>query len=141
MRASKLRLYSHLQITSHRLKKAADKAMGEACSLSTAQVGVLAFIQSRGTVKQNEIAESFSLNESAVTALTMKLRQKDILIRKRSTEDARAWQLSLTDKGRHFLKRASDPFQHYNRKLEQALGEDGVEELSRLLDELDKAFY
>ena len=96
MSASKHRVYHKLQVASHRLQKAADRAIIAAAGITTAQAAVLSIVASEGSASQRSVARKLGLNESALTAMTTRLRNLGLLDRLPDEVDSRAWSLRLT---------------------------------------------
>lgn len=135
MTAHSSRFYHALQIAAHRLQKQADLAVSGAAGISTAQSAVLAVIARTPGMRQNEVARTLGLNESAVTAMITKLIGLNIVQRSRSAEDSRAWELSLTDDGSAALGAIDAPFAEINALIDDTLGER-VDEFATLLHAL-----
>lgn len=135
MTAHSSRFYHALQIAAHRLQKQADLAVSGAAGISTAQSAVLAVIARTPGMRQNEVARTLGLNESAVTAMITKLIGLNLVQRSRSAEDSRAWELSLTDDGSAALGAIDAPFAEINALIDDTLGER-VDEFATLLHAL-----
>ncbi|WP_339796864.1 MarR family winged helix-turn-helix transcriptional regulator [uncultured Hyphomonas sp.] len=132
MTAHSSRFYHALQVAAHRLQKQADLAVSGAAGISSAQSAVLAVIARSPGMRQNEVARTLGLNESAVTAMITRLIGLDLVQRSRSAEDSRAWELSLTDEGTAALSAIETPFAKINTLIDETLGED-VDEFATLL--------
>lgn len=137
MSASETRLYHHLQLAAHSLKKHADQALVEAAGLSTAQVAVLAVVAAHAPVSQKQVAEALGLNESAMTAMANRLLASGLLTRSRDAEDGRAWQLGLSAAGRDALAQAAETFQPINGQIDEILD---PEEMALLVDMLRRLY-
>jgi DNA-binding MarR family transcriptional regulator len=124
MSARSSRFYHALQIAAHRLQKRADQALMEAAGISTAQSAVLVIVANSPGMRQNQVASSLGLNESAVTAMVTRLVKLGLLARARSAEDSRAWELSVTQAGETALKAIEAPFAEVNALIDGTLGED-----------------
>jgi len=135
MTAHSSRFYHALQIAAHRLQKQADLAVSGAAGISTAQSAVLAVIARTPGMRQNEVARTLGLNESAVTAMITKLIGLNLVQRSRSAEDSRAWELSLTNDGSAALSAIDAPFAEINALIDDTLGER-VDEFATLLHAL-----
>ena len=85
------------------------------------QVSVLAAINELDQPTQRDVSAALGVNESAVGPMVQRLRQQALVDRRRSSRDARAWELELTDTGRASLRRAGTAFGEINRILEQQL--------------------
>ena len=140
MSASKHRVYHKLQVASHRLQKAADRACIAAAGITTAQAAVLSIVATEGSASQRSVARKLGLNESAMTAMTTRLRHLGLLDRLPDAEDARAWSLRLTADGRAALKRIEQPFRQINQKIEKALDADEIAALADYVKRISDAF-
>jgi MarR family transcriptional regulator, organic hydroperoxide resistance regulator len=131
MSASKHRVYHKLQLAAHRLQKAADRAVMAAAGITTAQAAVLSIVAADGPVTQRSVARRLGLNESAMTAMTARLRNMGLLERLPDQDDSRAWSLQVSADGRAALKQIEQPFRRINQKIEAVLD---AEEIARLAD-------
>lgn len=122
MTARSSRFYHALQIAAHRLQKRADQALMKAAGISTAQAAVLAIVAGAPGMRQNQIASTLGLNESAVTAMVTRLVKQGLLFRTRSETDSRAFELSLAPAGEVALNATEAPFAAVNALLDETLG-------------------
>ncbi len=139
MSASSQRLYFLLQRAAHGLKKRADAALIEAADLSTAQAAALAIIADDGPVSQRAVAAQLSQRESAVMTMTLRLIKAGYVTRSRSANDARAWELSITDLGRAALEKMKGPFSAINGLIDETLEPQQVDQLAASLKTLVRA--
>lgn len=140
MNASKLRVYYRLQVAAHALQKAADRVVSAAAELTTAQAAVLTIVAAGGAVTQREVAIALHLNESAVTAMVMRLVQRRLLERVRSQDDPRAWHLSLSKRGRAALGASRAAFATINRRIESQFSQREIARLVAYLNRLILTF-
>lgn len=120
------------------MKKHADQEMLATCGLTAIQVGVLMQIHEAGALRQNQIADHFGLNESAITALITRLRSKDMVIKSKSPKDARALQLTITEAGKQALALAGPSFAITNAQIDAQLGQENIETLTALLNSIEQ---
>ena len=140
MNASRLRIYHRLQVAAHAVKKAADRVVGDAVELTTAQTAVLSVVAAGDDVTQRQVAVALRLNESAMTAMVSRLLGLGLLDRVRSKTDSRAWSLRLSKAGRAALTTARGAFGTVNARIEDTLAPREIEQLGDLLDRLTAAF-
>ena len=140
MNASKLRLYHRLQVAAHAVQKAADRVVSAAAQLTTAQAAVLTIVAAGDGVAQRDVAIALHLNESAVTAMVLRLVKLRMLERVRSKDDTRAWHLSLSKRGRTALAASRAAFVSINGRIESQLSEREIEELVGYLERLTLTF-
>jgi len=135
------RLYHRLQLAAHRLRKQADRAVGDAVGLSTAQVSVLSVLAGGEPQTQRAVARELGLNESALTPMVGRLLARGLISRARDPSDVRAWRLALTEQGKETLARTKAPFATVNEVLDKTLDEDEIKALvgylNRLIDALE----
>ena len=122
MTARSSRFYHALQIAAHRLQKRADQALMEAAGISTAQSAMLVIVAGSPGMRQNQVAATLGLNESAVTAMVNRLKTLGLVMRRRSGEDSRAWELQVTPKGEDALRAIEAPFAQINALIDETLG-------------------
>lgn len=122
-----------LQLAAHHLRTHSDRRGLETAGVTTAQAGALFVIAGQPGVTQKEIALALKLRESAVTAMIGRLLEARLVERSSSASDKRAWSLQLTDKGEKALLALRIELDQINAKLGEALGEDGMQQLSAAL--------
>jgi MarR family transcriptional regulator, organic hydroperoxide resistance regulator len=138
--ASKHRIYHRLQLAAHRLQKAADRSLLDAAGVTTPQAAVLATIDGQSSVTQKGVAKQLGVNESAMTAMINRLQSMGLVEKVQVENDARVWQLRLTEDGRATVLKARRPFAKLNGKIEQALNPDEVARLANYLERIANAF-
>ncbi|MBQ4898879.1 MarR family transcriptional regulator [Paenibacillus sp. Marseille-P2973] len=74
--------------------------------LTMDQFQIIDYIVVRGNVTSTELAESFAVGKSSITAIITRLADKGILERTRDEDDRRVVYLSLTDRGLDNYKKA-----------------------------------
>jgi MarR family transcriptional regulator, lower aerobic nicotinate degradation pathway regulator len=79
--------------------------------LSAAQLFALRKIHERGTLSLGELAEATLTDMSSVSVVAERLRKRGLLIRRRSLEDRRRIDLSLSPAGLVLIKRSPDALQ------------------------------
>ncbi|SRR5260221_13917139 len=140
MSLSKHRVYHKLQIAAHRLQKSADRAIMAAAGITTAQAAVLSIVAAEGSVTQRSVARRLGLNESAITAMTTRLRNLGLLERLPDQDDSRAWKLQLSEDGRAALKKIEAPFRQINQKIESALDAEEIAKFADYIHRISHAF-
>ena len=140
MSASRNRIYFVLQRTAHLLKTVADASLTEASGLTTAQSAVMTIIAQEGPITQRRIADMLFQRESAVTAMAARLLKAGYIVRERSREDARAWQLTATNDGLSALARVKIAFDKINAILDERSADKEMDKLANSLEEILGAF-
>jgi MarR family transcriptional regulator, organic hydroperoxide resistance regulator len=74
--------------------------------------------------------------ESAMTAMVKRLCEADMLERRESERDSRAWALFLTEKGKAALAEIGRPLDLINERLTTAIGSNEVSQLADTLKSL-----
>ncbi|MFK8050405.1 MAG: MarR family winged helix-turn-helix transcriptional regulator [Halioglobus sp.] len=133
MPASEKRIYFLLQRAAHELKINADASLRTAGGMTTAQAAVMSIVVSRGLVTQRELADTLSQRESAITAMAARLLKAGYIEKRRSSADARAWELSATDAGIQALSESSKAFDKLNAILDRSLGVEAIDSLADIL--------
>ena len=64
------------------------------------------------------------------------LERRGLIIRRRSTSDARLYELHITNKGKRILQRAGEVQSSHEQRLIDRVGPEGREQLLRLLGKL-----
>ena len=101
---------------------------------------LLVLVGSGGAVTQREVARQLGLNESAVTAMAIRLIGMGLLERVHDAVDARAWRLRLSDDGRTALKRIEQPFKRINQTIESVLDKEEITHFADYLGRVAAAF-
>lgn len=134
------RLYHRLQLAAHRVRKAADRAIGATVELSTAQAAVLTIIQAEGRASQNTVAERLSLHESAMTTMVRRLLEAGYIERHTDQADRRVRQLVLTASGEAALAALKTSFSGINERVEAVLTDEEIRVIADALGRLIAAF-
>ena len=140
MNASKLRLYHRLQVAAHAVQKAADRVVSAAAQVTTAQAAVLTIVAAGNGVTQRDVAIALHLNESAVTAMVLRLVKLGLLERVRSQVDPRAWHLSLSKRGRTALAASRAAFASINGRIEGQFSQQEIAGFVEYLNRLTLTF-
>lgn len=104
--------------------------------LSDQQWRVLRVLGEHGSVETGRVArEAFILGPS-LTGMLARMERDGLITRSRDPEDQRRTVVEATAQGRKLVKRLSTSIEAHYRWMEERLGEDKLEELYALLDEL-----
>lgn len=134
------KIYFHLQIAAHQIKKKADEDLSKAASLTTAQSAILTIVASRGPISQGAVAEALKQNDSAMTAMVARLLKLGYISRERSPEDGRISLLSLTEEGRKARAQGREAFDQINSTLDKMISEEEMAVFARILDKISNSF-
>jgi MarR family transcriptional regulator, organic hydroperoxide resistance regulator len=73
------------------------------------QIWALRTIENAGMLTMGELAQHMHLHVSTVTGIVHRMRSAKLVIRKRSSADARCLELRLTTQGKRILARSPEP--------------------------------
>jgi MarR family transcriptional regulator, organic hydroperoxide resistance regulator len=139
MSASDQHLLHLIHVVAHQLKTQADRSSIAAAGVSAGQAAVMYVIAKEPGATQKRVAEALHLRESGVTALVGRLIDAGHLSRQQSSDDGRAWTLHLTPRGLKALMTLQETLDEMNKRLDDALGAKGVNDLVRTLNNVRKA--
>lgn len=94
---------------------------------------VLAVLNERGPCKISDLAGPTSLDSSTLSRLLKQLERMHFVKRKRSADDERVVDVSLTDRGAELFRRIEPSVVALERDLEAGFTEEDVHVLRRLL--------
>jgi DNA-binding MarR family transcriptional regulator len=100
----------------------------------------LTIVAAGGGVTQRDVAIALHLNESAVTAMVVRLVKRRLLERVRSQEDPRAWHLSLSKRGRTALGASRAAFAAVNGRIESQFSQREIAQFVEYLNRLILTF-
>lgn len=110
----------------------------EAMGLRQSLYSVLLIIRENPGLKQNEIGQTLSIQQSNLVALITELEGDGLVIRQPVANDRRSYSLVLTDKGQKRLAEADAIHTENERRLAEAVGpiapEDFRKALRRILE-------
>ena len=100
--------------------------------LTPRQLTVLTAIARNEGCSQTDIVELTGIDRSTVADMIRRLKQKGLLERRRTKQDARAYAIKLTQEGQRILKDAEPYANRVDEKILRALGNRGTEFLDAL---------
>lgn len=103
------------------------------------QARVLNVLNRIGAVTQSALAEEIGVTAGSMSTMVKRLTATGLILRQKSTEDARADILSLTDAGRDALIEVRDVWNEMDAEIENALGHEKANLLAALTHELKTA--
>lgn len=136
MSASQHRIYFLLQRAAHALKAEADSLLLSATGLTTAQIATLTVIAEHQPTTQRFVANTLQQRESAVASMTTRLVKGGFATRLKSTRDARALELRVTQSGKAALRTARVSFAKVNSIIDAEFSSTEVEQLAQSLTQL-----
>lgn len=136
MSVSDERIYHLLQLAAHRMRVYADEQCLAAASITTAQAAALRVVSGKPGITQRGVAAALKQRESAMTAMVKRLCEAELLERRESESDSRAWALFLTEKGEIALAAIGRPLDLINERLTKAIGMTEVSQIAEILRSL-----
>lgn len=88
------------------------KNLAQSSKLTVSQVMVLQMLKSQGDMMPRDIAQQMNLTQATVTTLIDRLVERDLVSRRKSSQDKRRVHVSLTETGAAQLKHAPQTLQH-----------------------------
>ncbi|MDX1782091.1 MAG: homoprotocatechuate degradation operon regulator HpaR [Thalassovita sp.] len=125
------------------LLRAREKVMGPIrqmlakAGVTEQQWRVLRVLDERGTLDPTEIADRSCLLLPSLTRILQTLEAKGMILRRPHPTDRRKQQISITDAGRKLILDNLEESQRLNAWLRDAFGQDKLDALLDLLNELD----
>lgn len=128
----------------HRVSQCAgdlfQRELGES-DLTPRQVAVLMTVAEDEGLSQTSIVDRTGIDRSTLADIVLRLKKKGWLQRRRSTEDARAYAVKLTDEGRSLLRKASPLVRKVDEQILAALpgrsAEQFIEGLAEIVKKLE----
>jgi DNA-binding MarR family transcriptional regulator len=123
-------------ITSNKLHKIAIEKAVDETGLRRNKHHMLMHLAKHGAFSsQKEIAERLGITPAAVT-MTLSSLEKDGLIARKSGQDTRFNEITITDKGLELVSRSRAHFQKVDRAAFDGISEGEVEVLESCLDKM-----
>lgn len=85
---------------------------------------------------QSGVCEALGIQKANCVPTMSELERRGLILRKKSTSDARSYELHITAKGRRILRRAGEVQASHERKLIERIGVNGRDQLLDLLGKL-----
>ncbi len=134
------RLFYLLNKARHRVYRVADQHCEEELDVSVTQLGALMVVAGDDGCQLKAVAQSLSLNNSAVTGLVGRMEQRGLLERHACAEDGRSTRLYLSDLGRQKIDGARPMIQALNDRMMEGFSDDEVTVILRFLNRLVDEF-
>ncbi|MEN9413390.1 MAG: hypothetical protein RLZZ342_477 [Candidatus Parcubacteria bacterium] len=122
----------------HRVSQIADEAFAAAAAESEVtprQYAVLQAIADSERPSQTALVEKTGIDRSTLADIVRRLVSKGLIQRRRTREDARAYAVSLTDKG-HAILRNQGPAKAANTRILGALSRGEQAQFEAMLDKI-----
>lgn len=133
------KLYSEIRKTNNIMRNISHNSLSQDLNLSHAQINILEIINSNPGIIQKEIASIINIKASSMTELVSKLKNKDLIYRKKDDTDLRIIRLFITDKGKEELKNITKIRDENEKSIFKSLSEDEKENLYFLLKKINES--
>ena len=100
------------------------------------QYTLMLIVSENPGVSQSGVCDALGIQKANCVPSMSELERRGFIIRKKSTVDARSYELHLTAKGRRILQRAGEVQSLHESRLIEMIGVEGREQLLALLGKL-----
>jgi DNA-binding MarR family transcriptional regulator len=107
--------------------------------VSTRKWFVLSMLDKEDGISQGDMCQRFGLDPSRLTRIGQALEREGMIRRERDPEDNRVVRVYLTEKGRSRLRHLSRLGEELGRRIHEALSNEELKELRRMLTVLARA--
>ena len=104
--------------------------------LRPVQYTLLLMVAENPGASQSGVCEALGIQKANCVPTMSELERRGFIIRKKSTSDARNYELHVTAKGKRMLQRAGEVQASHERKLIERIGINGRDQLLELLGKL-----
>ena len=125
--------------TIHRLEREFLKPILETYDLPPNSFSIILNIGKEEGLSQKQLCERIGIDEALITRVVKTLIQKQIIYKKRNTNDLRAFQLYLTDKGKELYPSIQQRLDLWWKTLLQDLPEELLESYIQTMTKRAKA--
>jgi len=105
-------------------------------SLRPLQFTLLLMVAENPGSSQSSVCEALGMQKANCVPTMSELERRGYIIRRKSTSDARSYELHITNKGKRILQRAGEVHSIHEQRLIERIGVDGRDQLLRLLGKL-----
>jgi DNA-binding MarR family transcriptional regulator len=105
-------------------------------SLRPLQFTLLLMVAENPGSSQSSVCEALGIQKANCVPTMGELERRGYIIRRKSTADARSYELHITHKGKRILQRAGEVHSMHEQRLIDRIGVDGRDQLLRLLGKL-----
>jgi DNA-binding MarR family transcriptional regulator len=105
-------------------------------SLRPLQFTLLLMVAENPGSSQSSVCEALGIQKANCVPTMGELERRGYIIRRKSTADARSYELHITHKGKRILQRAGEVHSLHEQRLIDRIGVDGRDQLLRLLGKL-----
>ena len=112
-----IRVFHLLQLAHSALFRATDRALKTQLGISTTQQAVLFALMKNDGQPIMTIADQLNMGKSSLTGLVDRMSDKGLLMRRQSAEDARSFEVFITDQGRELISETLQSTRRMNKAL------------------------
>ena len=105
-------------------------------SLKPLQYTLLLMVSENPGASQTSVCEALGMQKANCVPTMSELERRGLIIRRKSTADARSYELHITNKGKRILQRAGEVQSTHEQRLIERIGPEGREQLLQLLGKL-----
>lgn len=105
-------------------------------SLRPLEFTLLMMVAGNPGASQSGVCEALGIQKANCVPTMSELERRGLIIRRKSTNDARSYELHITNKGKRILQRAGELQSSHEQRLIDRIGLEGREQLLRLLGKL-----
>ena len=105
-------------------------------SLRPLQFTLLLMVAENPGSSQSSVCEALGIQKANCVPTMGELERRGYIIRRKSTADARSYELHITHKGKRILQRAGELQSSHEQRLIDRIGVEGRDQLLRLLGKL-----
>ena len=105
-------------------------------SLRPLQYTLLLMVAENPGSSQSGVCEALGIQKTNCVPTMSELERRGYIIRRKSAQDARSYELHITNKGKRILQRAGEVQSLHEQRLIERIGVDGRDQLLRLLGKL-----
>jgi len=104
--------------------------------LRPVQYTLLLIVADNPGISQSGCCEALGIQKANCVPSMSDLERRGFIIRKKSSVDARSYELHITNKGKRILQRAGEVQTSHEQRLIERIGVEGRDQLLRLLGKL-----
>ncbi|UTW56351.1 MarR family winged helix-turn-helix transcriptional regulator [Kordiimonas sp. SCSIO 12610] len=132
-----LKLFHRIHLAHRALFRTADRELTDRYGITTAQHGVLLFLERNSGASAIELAEAVGLRRAATSGLLERMEAKGLIIRVPSSKDKRSLALSLSAKGEDILAETKPLIKQANKELLAGFNGDEQAVMERVLKAIE----
>jgi len=114
---SRPRLFHLLHLSHRAVFRAADRALSARYGVTAAQQGALMFLAENEGASMGALADAVGLKGAATSGLVDRMEKKDLISRRRASEDGRSFALFLNPAGHEVVQASRSLIKESNQTL------------------------